>query len=154
MADKPKPQGDDMTTETFNTIDIQVMKSELTELRNDVHQIGAKMDVILQMQVAISQLQERHETQKGALDRAFSAIKENKHRSDSTNSELSRWVSFIKGGAAVAALLYGFTQWYMLQQIDKLEKTSGAYFSLDRRITFVETKIWPDLRPGEKANGK
>ena len=143
-----------MATETYNTIDIQVMKSELSELRNDIHQVNAKMDVILQMQVSITQLQERHETQKGGLDRAFSAIKENKRGTDATSSELSRWVSFIKGGAAVTAILYGFTQWYMLQQIEKLEKTSGAYFSLDRRITFVETKMWPDLRPGEKVNSK
>lgn len=143
-----------MTTETYNTIDIEVIKSEMLELRNDIHQIGAKMDVVLQMQIAITQLQERHETQKGGLDRAFHSIKENKRSSDDTASELSRWISFAKGGAAVAIVLYGFTQWYMLQQIEKLEKTSGAYFSLDRRITFVETKIWPDLRPGEKANGK
>lgn len=147
-------RGSDMTTETFNTIDIEVMKSELTELRQDVHQINAKMDVILQMQVSITQLQERHETQKSSLERAFSAIKENKHSSDNVASELSRWVSFAKGGAIVGAVLFGAAQWYMLKQIESLEKTSGAYFSLDRRITFVETKIWPDLRPGEKANGK
>lgn len=147
-------RGSDMTTETFNTIDIQVMKSELTELRNDIHQIGAKMDTVLQMQVAITQLQERHETQKTGLDRAFSAIKENKHAADNVSSELSRWVSFAKGGAAVGVLLFALAQWYTLSQIEKLEKTAGAYFSLDRRITFVENKMWPDLRPGEKVNTK
>jgi hypothetical protein len=152
MAEKEAARrGDtDMTTETYNTIDIEVMKSELSELRTDIHQIGAKMDVVLQMQVAITQLQERHETQKGGLDRAFSAIKENKHNADVTNSELSRWVSFVKGGVVVGGLLFAFTQWYTMGQIEKLENTSKAYFSLDKRITFMESKLWPDLGPGEK----
>lgn len=143
-----------MTTETYNTIDIEVMKSELMELRNDIHQVNAKMDVVLQMQVAITQLQERHETQRGGLDRAFSAIKENKHKSDSTHAELARWTSFVKGGAIVGMLLLGATQWYMLQQIEKLENTSKAYFSLDRRMTFVESKLWPDRELGDKIGGK
>lgn len=137
----------DMTTETYNTIDIEVMKSELSDLRSDVHQIVAKMDMVLQMQVSITQLQERQETSKHAQDRVFSAIKENKARADDTSSELSRVVSFVKGGAFIGAILFAFAQWYTIQQIEKLEKTAEAFVIVDRRLTFMESKLWPDNRP-------
>lgn len=136
----------DMTTETFNTIDIEVMKTELLELRNDIHQIGTKMDVIIQMQVSITQLQERHETQRGALDRAFTALKENRNRAEETTAHLHRVMGFVKGGLAVGALLFAFAQWYVLQQIDKLEQTSKAFTVVDRRLTYVESKLWPNDR--------
>ncbi|MNH03035.1 hypothetical protein D3C79_622870 [compost metagenome] len=143
-----------MTTETFNTIDIEVMKSELLELRNDVHQIGTKMDVIIQMQVSITQLQERYDTQRSALDRAFTALKENRNTAEETSAELQRVMSFIKGGTLIGVLLFSFAQWYVLQQIEKLERTAEAFITVDRRLTFIESRIWPDSRTTIDLNKK
>ncbi|MNO26513.1 hypothetical protein D3C76_163670 [compost metagenome] len=144
----------DMTTETYNTIDIEVMKSELSDLRTDVHQIVAKMDIVLQMQVSITQLQERHETHKSAQDRSFTAIKENKAKADKTADELSRVISFVKGGVAIGVVLFAFAQWYTLQQITKIERASEAFIIIDRRLTFIESKLWPDVRPSMKQDNQ
>lgn len=138
------------------TVDIEVMKSELQALRSDVHGIDTKMDVIIQMQVSITQIQERQESQRIAIDRAFTAIKETREIAHTAKAEIARLVSFAKGGVAIGVLLMGFTNWYLLGQVEKIDRidkvSKSAYFALERRLIFMENKLWPDMRPGEKPS--
>jgi hypothetical protein len=144
--------GDAMSAEVIQHIDIEVMKSEMAAIRELVQHVGAKMDVVLQMQITLTQLQERTDTQRSALDRAFGAISDIKNQVASVATEQTRWAGFVKGGALVGAILFTFVQWYTLQQITKLEETAKSFSIIDRRIMVIESKIWPDPPAGGAPN--
>lgn len=129
---------------------VEVLKSEMRGLQASVADIGAKMDLLLSMQVQIVRLQEQQDNTKEAVTRVFSNMREDRQRIGQTESTVHRTLSFVRGGALVGAVLFAFAQWYVLQQlnvIDKLDTTMGA---VDRRVITIESRLWPDIAGGRK----
>ena len=143
------PSNQSNGNESVPHADIEVMKSQIITINEAVQGVAAKMDVIVGMQITMTQTQERQDAQRMALDRAFTAIAEAKAKADNVANEQSRMMSFVKGGATVGVLLFALTQWYTLQQINKLEETSKALSAVDRRLMFIESKFYKNSPPPE-----
>lgn len=143
-----------MSSDIVQHVDIEVMKAEMATIREAIQNVGAKMDVVLQMQITLTQLQERTEHSRLALDRAFTSIREIKSSVELVSSEQSRAMGFVKGGAAIGVILFAFAQYYMGQQINSLKEVTDAFVAMDRRLVFIETKLWPDLPAGGNKNGR
>jgi hypothetical protein len=124
--------------------DIEVLKNEVHSLSGTVASIGAKMDLVLQMQLQIVQLNERQEHQRQALDRAFGAIKETRVTADKAQTDISKILSFVRGGAIGGAALFSFAQWYVYVRLDQIDAMQTSLFTLDRRMSHIESKVWPD----------
>lgn len=121
--------------------DVEVLKSEMRGLQAGMSDLSAKMDMLISMQVQMVRLQEQQESTRQGLDRAFSSIRETRQASTAMETQVHKALSFVKGGALVGALLIAFVQWYVIDQINTLK-------AVERRLTAVETKLWPDVAGG------
>lgn len=130
--------------------DIEVLKTEMRGLQTAISEVGSKMDMLLGMQVQIVRLQEQHDSTKQSVDRAFSSIRDMGGRVQTTESTVHKVLSFVKGGALVGALLFGFAQWYVMQQLAAINRIDADLSVIDRRMIAVEAKIWPDTIGGRK----
>lgn len=130
--------------------DIEVLKTEMRSLQAAVSEVGLKIDMLLSMQVQIGRMQEQHDSTKQAVDRAFSSLRETNNRVQTTESTVHKVLSFVKGGALVGALLFGFAQWYVMQQLTAINRIDADLSIIDRRMISVESKIWPDTVGGRK----
>lgn len=131
-------------------IDIEVLKTEIRGLQTATSEVGAKMDMLLGMQVQIVRLQEQHDSTKQSVDRAFNSLREMGGRVQGTESTVHKVLSFVKGGALVGALLFGFAQWYALEKLAVVDRIDADLSVIDRRMISVEAKIWPDTVGGRK----
>jgi hypothetical protein len=123
--------------------DVEVLKSELRGLQASMSDLSAKMDMMISMQVQLVRLQEQQDSIRQALDRAFVSIREHRVAASAVETHLHKAMGFIKGGALVGALLIGFVQWYVIDQINTLK-------AVERRVTIVESKLWPNVSGGDK----
>jgi hypothetical protein len=126
--------------------DIEVLKTEVRGLQSGISELAAKIDIIISMQVQLVRLQEQHDSQRQAMDRAFTTIREHKEHI----SGFQQIVSHIKGGALVATVLLGFLNWYLFDQINTLKRVDVDVKAVDRRVTIIESRIWPDVPGGSK----
>lgn len=130
--------------------DVEVLKAEMRNLQTSVSEVGAKLDVLLGMQIQLVRLQEQHDHTRQALDRAFSSLKDTKTRSEETEGKVAKALSFVRGGALVGAMLFGFAQWYVLQQLEIIKQVEANVTAIDRRIISIEARVWPDVAGGSK----
>lgn len=126
--------------------DIEVLKTEVRGLQSGISELAAKIDIIISMQVQLVRLQEQHDNQRQAVDRAFTTIRE--HKKHISGFQQVIWL--IKGGALVAAVLLGFLNWYLFDQINTLKRVDVDVKAVDRRVTIIESRIWPDVPGGSK----
>lgn len=124
--------------------DIEVLKTEVRGLHGAVSDIGAKMDVLLALQAQMVRLQEQHDNTRAALDRAFEAISNVKTTANSTEGRFIFWRGLFLGGAFVGSILFGFAQWYVLQQLHALNEVADQANGFNLRLTLMENKVWPD----------
>ena len=106
--------------------------------------------MVLSMQVQLVRLQEQHDHTRQALDRAFSTIRDTRARSDDTENKVIRMLSFVRGGAAVGAVLFAFTQWYVLEQLAALQQVVDRVSAIDRRVISIEARTLPVEAGGPK----
>jgi hypothetical protein len=121
---------------------VEVLKTEMRGLQTGMSELAAKMDMLISMQVQLVRLQEQHDTHRQALDRAFSSIRVNGEEVRRVDSSFHKAYSFIKGGALVGTLLWGFIQWYVVGQINTLNQVDVDLKAVDRRIAVIESKVW------------
>jgi len=129
--------------------DIQVLKGEIAGLTRAVDQLGAqlgaKVDVIIAMQVQLGRLQEQSDQNRLSIDRAFVDIRSNEDLSEQTDSKLKGAMSFIRGAVCVGALLFAFAQWYTLERLDNIKSNTEALVAIERRLNWIETESgWYD----------
>lgn len=124
--------------------DIEVLKTEVRGLHSAVSDIGTKMDILLALQVQMVRLQEQHDNTRQALDRAFEAISNVKTTANSTEGRFIFWRGLFLGGAFVGAILVGFAEWYVIQQIHTLQEVADKANGFNLRLTLMERKVWPD----------
>ena len=129
-------------------VDIEVLRSEIGALRTNVSEVGAKMDMLLAMQVQLVGLQKDIEHTRASVDRAFDGLRTTEELALTTESKLSRAVSAGRGAALVGAVLFAFAQWYVLQQLDVINGSAKALSAVERRLHYIEAKIWPDVAGG------
>lgn len=138
----------------YSMAELAALKNELENMASFMDRLDAKLDTIVSIQTAIAQLQERSMVQHQAIDRAFSAINSAQIRADQAVTAINRSMAFVRGAAVTGALLFGFGQWYMLQQLEAVKALSESSAVYDRRLFQIEMKLWPDnVRPSE-AGGK
>ncbi len=123
--------------------DVEVLKSEMRGLQTGMADLNAKMDIVMSMQVQMVRLQEQQESTRQGLDRAFSSIRETRQATTAMETQMHKALSFVKGGALVGTILMAFVQWYVIDQINTLK-------AVERRVTMVESKVWPDVVGGGK----
>ena len=125
---------------------IEVLKTEVRGLQSGISELAAKIDIIISMQVQLVRLQEQHDSQRHAVDRAFNALSEHKEHI----SGFHQVVNYIKGGALVATILMAFVNWYVIDQINTLKRVDVDVKAVDRRVTIIESRLWPDVPGGSK----
>lgn len=130
--------------------DVEVLKAEMRNIQTSMSEVGAKLDVLLGMQIQLVRLQEQHDHTRQSLDRAFSSLKDTKTRSEETEGKVAKALSFVRGGALVGAMLFGFAQWYVLQQLEVIKQVEANVTAIDRRIISIEARVWPDVAGGSK----
>ena len=130
--------------------DVEVLKADMRNLQTSVSEVSAKMDMLLSMQVQLARLQEQHDHTRQAVDRAFNSLKDTRDRSEQTEGKVAKALSFVRGGALVGALLFGFAQWYVLQQLEIIKQVEANVTAIDRRIISIEARAWPDVAGGSK----
>lgn len=130
--------------------DVEILKVEMRGLQGSMSEIVAKMDMLIAMQVQIVRLQEQQDTQRQAMDRAFDSIRTNREAVSAVDNSFQRAYSFIKGGALVGTLLLAFVQWYVVDQINTLKQVDVEIKAVDRRMTVIESRLWPDVVGGGK----
>jgi phage shock protein A len=128
--------------------DIEVLRTEIGALRANVSEVGAKMDMLLSMQVQLVGLQKDIEHTRASVDRAFDGLRTAKDLAVSTDSKLSKAISAGRGAALVGAVLFAFAQWYVLQQLQAIKDTAASVTAVERRLHYIEAKIWPDTAGG------
>jgi hypothetical protein len=136
---------------------IQVLKAEIVSLTRAVDQLGAhlgaKVDVIIAMQVQMGRLQEQSDQNRISIDRAFADIRSNESLSEQTEGKLERAMSFIRGAVYVGAVLFVFAQWYTLDRLDNIKAntlalermegskaTTQALNAIDERVSWIEAE--------------
>ena len=129
--------------------DIEVLRAEIGGLRATVSEVGAKMDMLIAMQVQLVGLQKDIEHTRASVDRAFDAIRSTKSLAAETDSRLSKAISTWSGAAGVGVILFGFVQWYVLQQLQIIKDTTTAVSAIERRMHYIEAKVWPDTTGGK-----
>jgi len=125
-------------------IDIEVLKTELHNVRCAVSDIGAKMDILLALQTQIVRLQEQHDNVRQALERAFVGLNEVREVAETTETKLMTAKAFFRGAVFVGFILFGFAQWYVLQQLEKLQEIAVYAEDYNLRLTLMERALWPD----------
>lgn len=129
--------------------DIEVLRAEIGGLRATVSEVGAKMDMLIAMQVQLVGLQKDIEHTRASVDRAFDALRSTKNMAAETDSRLSKAISTWKGAAAVGVILFGFAQWYVLQQLQIIKDTTTTVSAIERRLHYIEAKLWPGTAGGK-----
>ena len=132
--------------------DIGVLKAEVKNLADVISNIGAKMDILLSMQVQLVQLQERHEHTKEQLDAANTKIEAAHLLANTTALKMTRYYSFINGVMLTGAIFFGFIQWYVVSQINHIEQMDTSIQVIERRLDSLGSKTWfsaPD-KEGDK----
>lgn len=132
--------------------DIGVLKAEVKNLADAISNVGAKMDILLSMQVQLVQLQERHEHAKEQLDTANAKIDAAQALASETASQMTKYYSFINGVMLSGALFFGFIQWYVISQINHVKEMDDTIQVIERRLDSLGTKTWfsaPD-KEGDK----
>jgi phage shock protein A len=129
-------------------VDIEVLRTEIGALRTNVSEVGAKMDMLLSMQVQLVGLQKDIEHTRASVDRAFDGLRTAKELAVSTDNKLSKAISAGRGAGLVGAVLFAFAQWYMLEQLQAIKDTSASVVAVERRLHYIEAKVWPDVAGG------
>jgi len=132
--------------------DIGVLKAEVKNLADVISNIGAKMDILLSMQVQLVQLQERHEHAKEQLDAANSKIEIAHTLASETAIRMTRYYSFINGVMLTGAIFFGFIQWYVVSQINHIEQIDTSIQVIERRLDGLATKTWFPAPDKEKRD--
>ena len=122
--------------------DIGVLKSEVKKLADVISNIGAKMDILLSMQVQLVQLQERHEHTKEQLDAANAKIEAAHVLASDTAIRMTRYYSFVNGVMLTGAIFFGFIQWYVIGQIKHIEQMDTSIQVIERRLDSLGVKTW------------
>lgn len=122
--------------------DIGVLKAEVKNLADVISNIGAKMDILLSMQVQLVQLQERHEHAKEQLDAANAKIDAAQALASETAIRMTKYYSFVNGVMLAGALFFGFIQWYVISQIRHVEEMDNSIEVIERRLDSLGTKTW------------
>lgn len=137
----------------MSPMEFGALRSDLENMRSLVEGISTKMDTLVTMQTTIVQLQERASAQQAAIDRAFTSIHEARQRADIAVTAINRSMAFVRGAAIVGTLLFAFAQWYVLQQLEDVKATKELVSISERRLGYIEARLWPDERPSS-ASGR
>ena len=122
--------------------DIGVLKAEVKNLAGVISNVGAKMDILLSMQVQLVQLQERHEHAKEQLDAANAKIDAAQALASETAIRMTKYYSFVNGVMLAGALFFSFIQWYVISQIRHVEEMDNAIQAIERRLDSLDSETW------------
>lgn len=122
--------------------DIGVLKAEVKNLADAISNVGAKMDILLSMQVQLVQLQERHEHAKEQLDAANAKIDAAQALASETAIRMTKYYSFVNGVMLAGALFFSFIQWYVISQIRHVEEMDNAIQAIERRLDSLDSTTW------------
>ena len=114
--------------------DIGVLKAEVKNLADVIANIGAKMDILLSMQVQLVQLQERHEHTKEQLDAANSKIDAAQTLASETAIKMTRYYSFVNGVMLAGTIFFGFIQWYVMNMKSYFVMRNSIFSQLNQSI--------------------
>lgn len=130
--------------------DLEVLKSELAGLHRAVDAFGAKIDLMMQMQVQLVQVQEQHATTRAGLDRAFTAIKNLSEKHDDERLNNRSAIAMIRGMAIASVFFLGGLQWYAKGQIEDVQRAVKDLATVDRRLSVLEREVGFFQRPKGK----
>jgi hypothetical protein len=129
--------------------DVEVLKSEIGGLRGSITEIAAKIDFLISLQVQIVRLETQHDTLRRDIDEAFSEIRGN----DSDIGKINTHVNKALGGLRVLLLaltvLGAAANLYLVDKMVVLKENQDEIKVIDRRITVLESKPWPELTGGK-----
>jgi len=118
--------------------DIQGLKVGLASVTNSVDKMSAKLDTIMAVQIEVAKLQSEQRQLTSSLERAFSAIGDNRLRITTLEDKVTRSFGFVRGAMFFGAILFAFIQWYAIDQVTELRAVGPQLTAMDRRILLVE----------------
>lgn len=129
------PGRDDMSS------DVEVLKSQINSLERMMVSFGEKLDSFVTLQIRIAELTNEHNSTKAALDRAFTAIKENKNRTE----HVSTFTNKVIGGVAVLMFCAGVFQYFIFREVEQYDNLKKQVIAQDRRLdNIVDSLIRKD----------
>lgn len=130
--------------------DVEVLKAEIGGLRGSITEIAAKIDFLISMQVQIVRLETQHDTLRRDIDLAFTEIR----GSDGEITKINAHVNKAFGGLRVALLAMSLvgvlTNAYLLDKLSTIKQHQDEIKVIDRRVTVLESKLWPDVSGGNR----
>lgn len=121
--------------------DIEVLKTEMMGIKDGLAGVASKMDMLLELQVQLVLLQERHDSTRKTLDSSFEAIHDIRQRVEKSEGRISTAIGVIKGGLIIGTFLFSFTVWYMQDQLAELKNVAKQANHFDLRLSLMESEL-------------
>jgi hypothetical protein len=121
--------------------DLKVLETRFAHLDKSVGNLSEKMDHLLSRQEEFIRLQEHYEGTRKALEMAVFSVKNIADSSAATESKLNKALHTGRGAAIVAVVLFAFAEWYLLQQINKLEDADVRVYEMEKRLIVIEQSL-------------
>lgn len=118
--------------------DLRVLEARFENLDKSVGVVSSKIDQLMSTQEHFIRLQEQHEATRESLDRAMLIINAMTTLASETDNRLTKSLYFIRGGALVGTFLFGFAQWYVLEQLQGIREITTAIDLAEHRLTVIE----------------
>jgi len=132
--------------------DIAVLKSEVSGLHDAISEVGTKMDILLDMHIKLSVLQERSDQVMAELGRVRDGVNRElgtihtKVDNVSTHSLHTRerfdtWLNRAAGGVVVGSLFLGIIQYTVLEKLDQLGALASTVATNSAHIDLLERGV-------------
>lgn len=139
-------------SDALSLTDIAVLKTEVSGLHAAVSEVGTKMDILLDMHVKLSILQERSDQLMVELGRVRDGVNkelgvlETKTDNIATHSKHTRdrfeaWLNRAIGGVVVGGLLMGALQYSIIEKLDQLNALASEVQSHTSQLSLITRAV-------------
>ena len=136
----------DMQTQT----DVEVLKAEINGLRGSLSEIAAKIDFLISMQVQIVRLETQQDTHRRDIDMAHALARENTTQISNINTYVNKAFGGLRVIMLCLTLVGAVSHLFIADKINTLSSAVEDIKAIDRRLTVMESKVWPNTSGGTR----
>lgn len=130
------------------------LKTSVKNMAQDVTLLVKQMDIIRDMQIEMSRIQQEQVDHKEAIKRAFTRIESTEKTNIELKETTSKWINRGVGAVSVGTVLISFIQMLIYNRVDNYEKVQTSHgeslVTIDRRMSWAEYEI----KEGKKKESK
>lgn len=136
----------DMQTQT----DVEVLKTEINGLRGSLTEIAAKIDFLISMQVQIVRLETQQDNHRRDIDAAHTLARNNTDQINGINAYVHKALGGLRVVLLCLTLIGGVAHLFIADKINTLTSVLEDVKVIDRRLTVMESRVWPDTSGGTR----